>query len=100
MAMKLKRRDPETPSKASKPTTSNPLSRVVAPFVRVAGPESKFRRLIRETRSELRKVVWPTRDQAVHLTILVIAVSIAVGAFLGGIDFLFARLIEVFVGRV
>lgn len=100
MAMKLKRRDSENPSRSSKPTPSNPLSRVVGPLTRVAGPEGKLGRLIRETRSELRKVVWPTRDQAVHLTILVIAVSAAVGAFLGGVDFMFARLIEVLVGRV
>jgi preprotein translocase subunit SecE len=49
---------------------------------------------IREVRSELRKVVWPSRPQAINLTILVIAVSAAVGIFLGLVDFTFSQLME------
>ncbi len=40
-----------------------------------------------DTVSELKKVVWPTRKQATNLTMIVIAVSAAVGLILGGIDF-------------
>ena len=46
----------------------------------------------RETIAELRRVVWPTREQATRLTILVIAVSISVGIILGAMDMLFGRL--------
>jgi preprotein translocase subunit SecE len=46
-----------------------------------------------ETRSELRKVVWPTRKEWTNLTILVIAVSIAVGAALGLVDWAFEKAI-------
>jgi preprotein translocase subunit SecE len=49
---------------------------------------------VREVRSELRKVVWPSRPQAINLTILVIAVSAAVGTFLGLVDFAFSQLME------
>ena len=42
---------------------------------------------IRESRIELRKVVWPTRQEATRLTLVVIAVSGAVGLVLGGFDF-------------
>lgn len=45
-----------------------------------------------EVRGELRKVVWPTRSEAIKLTGAVIALSFAVGFILGGIDFLFAEL--------
>ena len=49
--------------------------------------------------SELRKVVWPTRQEAIRLTIMVIGVCAAVGIFLGAIDFGFAELIgKVFLG--
>ena len=49
--------------------------------------------------SELRKVVWPTRQEAVRLTIMVIVVCVVVGIFLGAIDFGFSQLItKVFLG--
>jgi preprotein translocase subunit SecE len=50
---------------------------------------------LRQVRSELSKVVWPSRDQALKLTGIVLAVTVAMSLFLGGLDFLFSRLIEV-----
>jgi preprotein translocase subunit SecE len=44
--------------------------------------------------SELRKVVWPSRPDTVHLTVVVIIVSVAMGIFLGGVDMGFAWLVE------
>jgi preprotein translocase SecE subunit len=44
--------------------------------------------------SELRKVTWPTRQDTVNLTMVVIVVSVAVGLALGGIDLLFNWFIE------
>ncbi len=57
-----------------------------------------IQRFIRETRSELKKVVWPTRDMAINLTVLVTAVSLAVGIFLGAVDYVFKWLFQVLVG--
>lgn len=48
----------------------------------------------RETRDELRKVVWPTRQETIRLTFVVIAVSLMVGLFLGGLDFLFTSILQ------
>jgi preprotein translocase SecE subunit len=39
-----------------------------------------------EAWSELRKVAWPTRQTVVNLTLIVIAVSIAVGAYIALLD--------------
>ncbi|ABY35394.1 MAG: protein translocase subunit SecE [Chloroflexus sp.] len=39
-------------------------------------------RTFRETRSELRQVVWPSREETIRLTMLVIAVSIVIGLLL------------------
>jgi preprotein translocase subunit SecE len=50
-----------------------------------------------ETASELRKVVWPSRRDAINLTIIVIIISVAVGLTLGLIDLGFGRLIRVFL---
>lgn len=49
-------------------------------------------RFAREVWAELKKVVWPSREEVKNLTIVVIAVSVAVGTVLGGIDGLFEAL--------
>jgi len=54
---------------------------------------------IRDIIDELRKVVWPTRRDAIRLTIMVIAVCAAVGLFLGALDYGFAELVsKIFLG--
>ena len=44
--------------------------------------------------TELRKVVWPERGDVVHLTIVVVIVTIMIGAFLGAIDIGFGWIID------
>ena len=40
----------------------------------------------REMRSELKKVVWPTRSQTINNTLIVIACVLVVGVFIWGFD--------------
>jgi preprotein translocase subunit SecE len=47
---------------------------------------------LKEVRDELKKVVWPTRDEIIRLTSLVIIISLVVGFFLGGLDYIFTKL--------
>lgn len=54
---------------------------------------------LKEVQDELKKVVWPTRDEVIRLTFVVIFVSLVVGLFLGGIDIVLAKLIEIFISR-
>jgi preprotein translocase subunit SecE len=49
---------------------------------------------LEEIISELKKVTWPTRDEVIYLTTVVIIVSITVGIVLGGIDIFFNWLID------
>jgi preprotein translocase subunit SecE len=51
-------------------------------------------RWVEDIISELRKVTWPTRQDTVNLTMVVVVVSLAVGFALGGIDLLFSWIIE------
>jgi preprotein translocase subunit SecE len=53
---------------------------------------------LREVWSELRKVVFPTRQELIKLTGLVIGISVAIGFILGGIDYVFAQLIRLILG--
>lgn len=43
---------------------------------------------------ELRKVVWPSRQETGNLTVVVLVVAIAMGIFLGAIDFGLNRVVE------
>lgn len=53
---------------------------------------------IRESRAELRKVTWPSKQQLWYSTIVVIAVTFMVSAYLGLVDLLltgvFSRIIR------
>ncbi len=48
---------------------------------------------------ELRKVTWPTRQEAVRLWSLVIVLSAAMGVFLGFFDWAFARVLAMIAGN-
>ena len=48
--------------------------------------------------SELRKVTWPTRQEASRLTMLVIALAALMGVFLGAFDWVFARIFSLLAG--
>jgi preprotein translocase SecE subunit len=50
---------------------------------------TRIRRFIAEAISELRKVSWPTFAQTRNLTVLVFAVSFAVGVFVAVADAIF-----------
>lgn len=58
---------------------------------------ARLRTFFGESRQEFRHVNWPTRAQALRLTLVVVVVSLAVTAFLGGFDYLFAYLLRVFI---
>ncbi len=50
-----------------------------------------------EVKEELRKVAWPSREQTIRYTILVIIVAAAVGLFLGGLDYILTVLTAFFL---
>lgn len=45
-----------------------------------------------EVKEELLKVSWPTREQTIRYTALVLIVTVLVGLFLGGLDYLLTLL--------
>jgi preprotein translocase subunit SecE len=55
-------------------------------------------RYFKETRSELRKVNWPSRQEARTLTLVVLAVTVAMAALLGVLDFVFSQLLSGIIG--
>jgi preprotein translocase subunit SecE len=54
-------------------------------------PAVKF---VRETYDELKQVVWPTRNDVIRLTLIVISLSVLMGLYIGGLDWVFAKGME------
>ena len=54
----------------------------------------------REARMEVRKVVWPTRQETVQTTFMVIVAVIIIGIFLWLIDMLLAEAIQMLTGGI
>ncbi len=87
MSRALRRHPPtkQKQAKASRGRVARPLPRTgpARPAPRREGRSSafpSFPRFITDIINELRKVVWPSRQDTVHLTIVVLFVSLLVGA--------------------
>lgn len=68
--------------------------------VKKSGDVNPVVRYIRETRGELRKVTWPTRQESQRLTAIVLGVTAAMAVFLGLLDFIFSNAIQTLVRAV
>jgi preprotein translocase subunit SecE len=51
-------------------------------------------RFIGDIVGELRKVTWPTRQEAIRLTVMVLIVCAVVGVILALLDYGFGRLVQ------
>jgi preprotein translocase subunit SecE len=60
--------------------------------------ENSLARFWRETVGELRKVAWPTRQEAINLTIIVLIVMAGMSIFLFTVDEIAARLLALALG--
>ena len=52
---------------------------------------------LKEVKLELKKVNWPSRKETLKYTLVVIGFSAIVALFLGGLDFVFAFLLDKFI---
>jgi preprotein translocase subunit SecE len=69
----------------------------VAPKKKKEKLGKKIQRFWRETVGELRKVTWPTPEEAWKMTRIVLLVMVVMAAVLGSLDFGFSRLISFLV---
>jgi len=61
--------------------------------------ENRVMQYFRETRAELRKVVWPTRQEAINLTLIVLGTIVVMSVFFGAIDYLLTALFRLLIVR-
>lgn len=89
-------------NRQTRASSRNAVSSRVMPGAAVTASGDRVRGLpsimqpawFREVFTELRKVQWPTRQETINLTLVVLVVAIALGLFLGGLDAIFNWLIE------
>jgi len=55
---------------------------------------TKLVTFLKEVKLEIKKVNWPTRQQTIKYTLIVIGISTGVAAFLGTLDFIFIALLN------
>ncbi|MBU1131607.1 preprotein translocase subunit SecE [Patescibacteria group bacterium] len=58
---------------------------------------NKLIQYVKDSRAELKKVVWPSKKETQNHTLMVIGISLAVAAFLGIIDYGLNLVIELFI---
>jgi preprotein translocase subunit SecE len=58
---------------------------------------NKITIFLKEVRLEMKKVNWPTRQETIRYTLIVLGISIATAAFLGSLDFIFTRILNKFL---
>jgi preprotein translocase subunit SecE len=57
----------------------------------------KSNNFFKEVYVELKKVNWLSRREVLRYTLMVLAITIIVAAFLGGLDYLFSTAIKSFI---
>jgi preprotein translocase subunit SecE len=53
--------------------------------------ENRIVRYLKEVRTELRRIAWPSQQTTINLTLIVLAVTIVASMALGFIDWLFTQ---------
>jgi preprotein translocase subunit SecE len=57
----------------------------------------KLNNYIKNSIKELKRVSWPTKNQAIKNTFLVVGISLGVAAFLGIIDFFLTQVLQLII---
>ena len=55
---------------------------------------SKIIEYFKDIRGELKHVIWPSKNQTLFYTLIVIALSVIIAYFLGVFDFIFSKGLE------
>ena len=54
----------------------------------------RVQEFIREVLAEFRRVTWPSRQELINATVVVVAVTVILAFFLGAVDVALARIVE------
>jgi preprotein translocase subunit SecE len=88
----------KAPGRWSRARGAAKQTRTVRNASRPAGARSErgLARFLRDVRTEMGKVTWPSRKDLIQSTIVVIVAVAISGVFIGTLDYVFQRLINLF----
>ncbi len=86
------------PSTKARKAEGKPKATQKSPVTRLKQYWEEFRQYLREVVYELKKVVWPSRKETLGTTSVVLVLVILCAVFLGMVDSLLSRLIEMVFG--
>jgi preprotein translocase subunit SecE len=55
---------------------------------------ARIREFVQDVLVEFRKVTWPSRQELINSTVVVIVVTVVLAVFLGTVDIVLARVVE------
>ncbi|PYM24521.1 MAG: preprotein translocase subunit SecE [Candidatus Rokuibacteriota bacterium] len=58
------------------------------------GIVTRIREFVQEVLAEFRKVTWPSRQELINSTTIVIVVTVVLAFFLGGVDIALSKVVE------
>ena len=94
---------PKVKAKSAETTKKQKIERRIARPQKRAAPKKRtierVKQYFREVRHELKRAVWPTRQQVVTSSIIVIAVLVIFSLFIGVLDFILVKLIKLITTR-
>lgn len=65
--------------------------------MKISNIPQKIVTFLKEVRLEMKKVNWPTRQETIKYTLIVIGASVVVALFLGGLDYILSLLRAKFI---
>jgi len=68
--------------------------------VKIINLPKKLITFLKEVRIEMKKVNWPTKQETLRYTLIVIGASVVVAIFLGAIDLIFTTLLNKFIFKI
>jgi preprotein translocase subunit SecE len=74
------------------------LAAVALPVVLTTSKGSAFLRLVKESRSEIRRVVWPTRQETTQTTLIVVLVVVVMALILWALDWALNQIVSLIIG--
>ena len=55
---------------------------------------SKIKEYLEETKTELKHVIWPSKNQTLYYTLAVVVLSVVIAYYLGIFDFIFSQILQ------
>lgn len=58
---------------------------------------NKVSKFFKDLKSEFKKIVWPSRQQTINNTLIVLATMVVIGLFIGGVDLGLGRILKLLI---